>query len=142
MSEARGSGSSKCLGQTMGTVCGGAGWGGVGGTVAPQQECAGLSGNVSTSFPSWPAPPQWPRAHPATRGSAEPGMAKEGTGRPGIPGFPLPASLSNPLGLGRMMGAGAWSFPMPLALWVALGKSLPPLRPQFPHVYEWSLMAL
>lgn len=30
-----------------------------GGTVAPQKECAGLSGNSSTRLPSWPTAPQW-----------------------------------------------------------------------------------
>ena len=51
-SEAGGSGNTKCLGQTMGTVCGGTGRG----PVAPQLECAGLSGDLSTWLPSWPAP--------------------------------------------------------------------------------------
>lgn len=30
-----------------------------GGTVAPQKECASLSGNSSTRLPSWPTAPRW-----------------------------------------------------------------------------------
>lgn len=116
VSEAGGSGSSKCLGQTMGTVCGGggaggAGWGGVGGTVAPQQECDRLSGNVNVSphcsllLRGGLSP--WLHAHPAAHGLEPPmGMAWRGARRWVIPESPFPASLSNLLGLGRMMGQG------------------------------------
>lgn len=90
---------------------GGAGWGGVDGTVAPQQECDRLSGNVNVSphcslLPRGGLPP-WLHAHPATHGLEPPmGMAWRGARRWVIPESPPPASLSNLLGLGRMMGQG------------------------------------
>ena len=114
----------------------GSGRGRVGGTVAPRQECAGLSGNASTSLPTRPLPngglPHWVCPPCYTRFRAQNDQrvqkAKGGAGSLGIPG-------ATSWALEEWWGGGAvgrGSFPVPLTCWVTLGKPLPPSRPHFP----------
>lgn len=132
----------KVSGADNGHCVRGHGAGRPGGMVAPQKECASLSGNSSTRLPSWPAAPRWAPSMAAAIPShvaespewPKGAEAERGAGSLGGPRSPPAASLRNPSGPRKNdeERGGQWDFPMPLTCWVTLGKSLPPSRPQFP----------